>query len=77
MNFDHNKMILEFDDTHLYRDTRTAYLMAMQDECKSDVEALAIEGVIGLYSLGKADYYFDLSAMEPKNRIQFILNDPS
>lgn len=77
MNFDESNMILEFDDTHLYRDTRSAYLMALQDDCKSEVEALAIAGVLELYSLGRADYYFDLYAMEAKNRIQFIVNDPS
>jgi hypothetical protein len=77
MNFDQNKMVLEFDDTHLYRDARSAYLMGMQDDCKTEVEVLAISSVIELYSLGKADYYFDLYAMDPKNRIQFIVNEPS
>lgn len=77
MNLDPNNMILEFDDTHLYRDERTAFLMELAEKSKTEVEALAIEGVIELYSLGRADYYIDLYSMDPKNRIQFVVNDPS
>ena len=73
----YDDMIVEFDDTHLYRDERGAYLMELADNSKSDVEYLVLSGFIELYSLGKADFYFDLYAMEAKNRICFIPNLPS
>jgi len=74
---DTNDMIVEFDDTHLYRDERSAYIMELADNCKSDVEYMVLTGFLELYSLGKADFYFDLYAMEAKNRICFIPNLPS
>jgi len=74
---DTNDMIVEFDDTHLYRDERSAYLMELADNSKTDVEYAVLSGFLELYSLGKADFYIDLFAAEPKNRMCFIPNLPS
>lgn len=75
--FDVDNMILEFDDTHLYRDTRSAYLMEMQEKSATETEAVIMDGFITLYSLGMADFNIDLTAMEVKNRVQLVLNQPS
>lgn len=72
-----DSMILEFDDTHLYRDVRSAYLMEVIDHSKSEAEALVMEGFLQLYSLGVADFSIDMNALDSKARVQLYLNDPS
>ena len=72
-----NNIVLEFDDTHLYTDVRSAYLMELADNCKTDIEASVMDSVVDLYQLGRVDFYFDFGAMEASKRICFIPQEPS
>lgn len=76
-DFDTDNLILEFDDTHLYRDLKSAYLMQLEEDAPSDGAAKAIEDYATLYSLGFVDFYFNLHALEKKDQMMFVLNKPS
>ena len=53
------------------------YLIELETEAKTEVEREAMNAMAQLYALGKIDFYIDVNEMEPRNRLKFVIVEPS
>ncbi len=53
------------------------YLIELETEAKTETEREAMNAMAQLYALGKIDFYIDVNEMEPRNRLKFVIVEPS
>lgn len=53
------------------------YLIELETEAKTEPEREAMNAMAQLYALGKIDFYIDVNEMEPRNRLKFVIVEPS
>lgn len=53
------------------------YLIELETEAKTEVEREAMNAMAQLYALGKVDFYIDVNELEARNRLKFVIVEPS